>query len=137
MTESSVLGTIKASAIFQSSGKIPCSNDKFRISVKGITKTSLWSLKLVTGIFFGLRAFRLFNWDISFCHSSWVTGLCTNEFNGALSGLKQFLATESPLKMMKNAYWFTWKTLFVLKIFKFLSWLFGNASKRLKKIRLI
>ena len=40
---------------------------------------------------------------------------------GALSGLRQFLATESPLKMMKNAFYFTLKALFVLKIFKFLS----------------
>ena len=44
-------------------------------------------------------------------------------FKDALSGLRQFLATESPLKMMKNAFYFTLKTLFVLalKIFKFLS----------------
>ena len=27
-------------------------------------------------------------------------------FKGALSGLKQFLATESPCKMMKNAFYF-------------------------------
>ena len=40
---------------------------------------------------------------------------------GALSGLRQFLATESPLKMMKNAFYFTLKALFVLKIFTFLS----------------
>ena len=40
---------------------------------------------------------------------------------GTLSGLRQFLATESPLKMIKNAFNFTLKTLFVLKIFKFLS----------------
>ena len=40
---------------------------------------------------------------------------------GTLSGLRQFLATESPLKMMKNAFYFTSKALFVLKIFKFLS----------------
>ena len=39
----------------------------------------------------------------------------------ALSGLRQPLATESPLKMMKNAFYFTSKALFVLKIFKFLS----------------
>ena len=43
------------------------------------------------------------------------------DFKGALSGLRQFLATESPLKMMKNAFYFTSKALFVLKIFKFLS----------------
>ena len=33
-----------------------------------------------------------------------------------LSGLRKFLATESPLKMMKNAFYFTLKALFVLKI---------------------
>ena len=42
-------------------------------------------------------------------------------FKGALSGLRQFLATESPLKMMKNAFYITLKALFVLKIFKILS----------------
>ena len=50
---------------------------------------------------------------------------------GALSGLRQFLATESPLKMMRNAFYFTSKALFVLKIFKFLSSLFGHVSQRL------
>ena len=40
---------------------------------------------------------------------------------GALTGLRQFLVTESPLKMMKNAFYFTSKALFVLKIFNFLS----------------
>ena len=38
----------------------------------------------------------------------------------ALSGLRQFLATESPLKMMINAFYFTVKAFSVLKIFKFL-----------------
>ena len=40
---------------------------------------------------------------------------------GALSGLRQFFATESPLKTMKNAFYFTSKALFVLKIYRFLS----------------
>ena len=48
---------------------------------------------------------------------------------GALSGLRQFLATESPLKMMKNAFNFTSKALFILKIFKFLSRLFWSCIK--------
>ena len=48
---------------------------------------------------------------------------------GALSGLRQFLATESPLKIMKNAFYFTSKALFILKIFNFLSWLFWSCSK--------
>ena len=42
-------------------------------------------------------------------------------FKGALSGLRQLLATESPLKTIKNVVYFTLKALFVLKIFKFLS----------------
>ena len=33
--------------------------------------------------------------------------------------------------MMKNAFYFTLKTLSVLKIFKFFSWLFGHVEKLL------
>ena len=36
---------------------------------------------------------------------------------------------EGPLKLMKNAFYFTLKALFVLKIFKFLSRLFGHLEK--------
>ena len=36
---------------------------------------------------------------------------------------------ESPLKMMKNAFYFVSKALFVLKIFTFLSQLFGHVEK--------
>ena len=43
------------------------------------------------------------------------------KFKVALSGPRQLLATERPLKVMKNAFYFTSKALFVLKIFKFLS----------------
>ena len=50
---------------------------------------------------------------------------------GALSGLRQFLATGRPLKMMKNAFYFILKALSVLKIFKFLSLLFGPVAKQL------
>ena len=42
-------------------------------------------------------------------------------FKGTLSGLRQLVTTESPLKMMKNAFYFTLKALLVFKIFKFLS----------------
>ena len=55
----------------------------------------------------------------------------TSPLKGALSGLREILATDSPLKMMKNAFYLTSKALFVLKIFKFLSLLFGHVSKRL------
>ena len=36
---------------------------------------------------------------------------------------------ESPLKMIKNAFYFILKALFVLKIFKLFSRLFGHAGK--------
>ena len=39
----------------------------------------------------------------------------------ALSGLRQFLAAETPLKVMKNAFYFPSKVVCVLKIFMFLS----------------
>ena len=59
-------------------------------------------------------------------------------FKGTLSDLRQFLTTKSPFKMIKNAFYFTEKALFVLEIFKFLSWLFGHVTERLdRKIRVI
>ena len=36
---------------------------------------------------------------------------------------------ESPLKIMKIAFYFILKALFVLKIFKSLSWLLGHVGK--------
>ena len=56
-------------------------------------------------------------------------------FNGALSGLRQFFTTGSSLEMIKNTFCFTYKALFVLKIFKFLSWLFGHGAKQLDNKR--
>ena len=69
---------------------------------------------------------------ISSCFPLWLhRKKCS--IKGALSGLKHFLASESPLKMMKNAFYFTSKALFVLKIFKFLPWFLGHVAKRLDK----
>ena len=53
-----------------------------------------------------------------------------NSVKGALPGLRQLLAAESPLKMIKNAFYFTSKAPFVLK---FLSLRFGHVAKRLDK----
>ena len=46
---------------------------------------------------------------------------------------------DSPSKMMKNAFYFFIKALFIFKIFKFLSWLFGHIEKKnlIRKKRLI
>ena len=43
---------------------------------------------------------------------------------GLLSSLRHFLVFENPLKLIKNAFYFTLKVFFILKIFKILSWLF-------------
>ena len=57
---------------------------------------------------------------------------------GTVSGLRQFLAIESQLKMMKNAFYFISKAFFVLKISKFLSLLLGHVAKQLDwKVRSI
>ena len=52
---------------------------------------------------------------------------------GPLSGLRQYLTTENLLKMMKNDFDFMLKVLFVLKVFSFLSWLFGYVEKQPNK----
>ena len=57
--------------------------------------------------------------------------LHTLVFLGPLLCLGQFSTTESPLKTMKNAFYFMVKALFVYKIFTFFSWLLGHAGKRL------
>ena len=55
--------------------------------------------------------------------------LIANIIKDVLSDLRQFLATESPWKLMKNAFYFILEALFVLKIFKFSSWGFGQVKK--------
>ena len=55
---------------------------------------------------------------------SWVTG--TKDMSSAVCFI---CLNESPLKMMKNAFYFISKVLFVLKIFKFLSRAFGHVGK--------
>ena len=45
----------------------------------------------------------------------------TQTLNSTLTGLRQVLATESPLQMMKNAFYFNLEAFFILQIFKFLS----------------
>ena len=59
--------------------------------------------------------------SVQFLVSNCFLKLGNSIFKGILSGLRQFLATESPLKMMKNVFYFISKALFVLKIFKFFS----------------
>ena len=66
---------------------------------------------------------------MSHTYKEWeITQKRLTTIEGSLSSFRQFLATKSPLKMMKNAFYFTLKALFVLKIFKFLSRLLGHVE---------
>ena len=49
------------------------------------------------------------------------TSLKDDCFKGTLSGLRQFLATEIPLKVKENAFYFALKAFLILKTFKFLT----------------
>ena len=60
-----------------------------------------------------------------------VLTILKSSIEGALSVLRQFLATETPLKLVKSPFYFTLKALLVLKIFKILSWLLGQVEKQL------
>ena len=69
--------------------------------------------------------------------SHWSCSIKEDVRKGKLYGLRQFLINEIPLKLMKNAIYFTLKALSVLKIFKFLSWLFGHVEKTARLERLV
>ena len=85
--------------------------------------------------YISVKVFCVNNCSYNICNKNCNAKMyCKNiqaTLKGSLWGLRQFLTTESPLKNMKNACYFTLKALFVLKIFKFLSWLFSHVEKRL------
>ena len=56
---------------------------------------------------------------------------------GPLLGPRQLLTTQSPLKMIKNTFYFMFKAHFILEIFAFWSWLLGYVEKLLGKKTLV
>ena len=68
-------------AVFRDSRKTPCSNDGFMLNLSGVDKILTLSLRMVTGILNGPKAFPLFNLDLSLCTSYSLLGLSRNEFN--------------------------------------------------------
>ena len=68
------------------------------------------------------------------CHYCWSFLWC-NYWKSLKSGShfpNYFIYfNESPLKVMENAFYFTLKTLLVLKIFKLFCWLFGHVKNQL------
>ena len=89
MRVSSFLWTGVTWAVFRDSGKTPCSNDRLMIKLSRVDKILTLSLRMVTGILHGPKAFPLFNWDISLCTSSSLVALRRNEFNELF--LRKFL----------------------------------------------
>ena len=63
-------------------------------------------------------------WNMRFIHFL----IKETKLKGALSGLRQFLAIASQLKMTRSAFYFTLKALFVLEIFQILFWVFGYVG---------
>ena len=98
----------------------------------------LWSTNLENTIF-------LFSYDLHYLGKQKVsTNKCGRAIisvflslrikrKGPLSGLRQFMTTESLLKMIKNDFCFMLKDLFVFEIFTFLSQFFGYVEKLLDK----
>ena len=106
------------------------------------------SLKRQIGHFLFSSTFTL-DWKVTIFdakHSKCITLFIDNAFEpidkflcvfplikGVPLGLRQLLASENPLKLMKIVFYFTSKAFFVFKIFNFLSELFGHVTKRLDK----
>ena len=113
-----------------------CSLQFFVLQLAKLLFAELWLKALL--FFYWSHAIKIFPTPLAVIWYSYQmsSSLLTNssiinthffQFKGALSGLRQFLANESPLKMMKSDFYFIVKALFVLKIFKFLSWLSGEV----------
>ena len=101
-------------------------------SLNFATRNLIISLQHIK-LYISLLSQRLWILCIIYCHEksfinskSYFAEVVKKNLKGALSGLRQFVAAESHLKIMENAFYFLSKALFVLKIFKFLSLLFGH-----------
>ena len=66
-----------------------------------------------------------------------VLSFLLKSFKRPVSGLRQFLKIECPLKIMKSVFYFMSKARFVLEMFTFLFGLFGYVEKRLDKKAMI
>ena len=90
--------------------------------------TSFWCFYCSSWIYFTAFSFFFYCWFQALICLLGRKVLKKSLLKGALSGLKQVLAIESPLK---NGFYLTWKDFFVLNIFKFLSWYFDYLDKQL------
>ena len=82
--------------------------------------------------FSGFSARDLLRFRVGGYHLVKISKIANTNFKVGLSPSKKncvICFIESPLKKTKNAFYFILKALFVLKIFKFLSRLFGHVGK--------
>ena len=103
------------------------------IQINIITETGKMWYILVIIFLFPWLFLKILNFKYySICHSHsfkskfLFTFFCFILFcikGGALLSLREILASDSPLKMIKNVFYFTLKALFVHKIFQSLLWL--------------
>ena len=70
-------------------------------------------------------------WNILNIWIQWNAYIRSYGFTLFSKSISWKLKTESPLKMMKTAFYVTWKAFCVVKIFKFLFWFFGRVKKQL------
>ena len=109
----------------------------FNVSLEDAFMKSFWNLNGLKGLISGPKCFKNRNKTTCFdliLYRFWFVNSkrIQNQFLKSGSHLPKFLFVcfnDSPSKMSKNAFYFILKSLFVLKIFKFLSWLFGHVEK--------
>ena len=81
-----------------------------------------WKCESILAVY--IAVFKLSRYTLFFFYENWSAkrSMHLRRFKVGLSHSKKIflLASKSPLKMMKNAFYFASKTLFVLKIFQFL-----------------
>ena len=90
----------------------------------------LWILNTIKMKFGQILLYLITNISNIFLSQCWrleTSSMLFYYFKGTLLGLRQFLTTESPLKMMKKAFYPILKALLILKILKLLSLLFGHV----------
>ena len=78
----------------------------------------------------GLKGFKTHHWSCKTIKS--FDKKMVNDLKDGLSSSEKILLicfNESSLKMMKNAFYFILKALFILKIFKFLAWHFVHVEE--------
>ena len=106
--------------------------DHYLVCKRFAVQTLLWSLEFVIQInLSSTKPLQFETWlDVKVsqpnirtnrlcCSALLWKSLCLLKVKGIFSGLGQIFPPESPLQTMKNAFYFTSKALFFLKIFKF------------------